>query len=85
MQLGCAGFAYIFFRLKVKKIPYFSLSFAITGYERRTIGAPVSLIYFFCFKAKKISLTFAISEYERHTLHAIEYKGKIDIGEKKKN
>ena len=70
--LGCAGFAYIFFCFKAKKIPYFSLSFALNEYERRTRGAPVSLKYFFHVKAKKISyfsLIFALSGYERRTLY----------------
>ncbi len=59
------------FRYKAKKVPYFSLSFAISEYERRNLGAPVSLIYLFRYKAKKVpyfSLSFAISEYERRTL-----------------
>jgi hypothetical protein len=38
ISLGCAGFAYIYFRVKAKKLPYFRL---------------VSLIYFFRFKAKQ--------------------------------
>jgi hypothetical protein len=32
-----AGFAYIFFRFKAKKIPNFSLNFALSEYERRTL------------------------------------------------
>jgi hypothetical protein len=32
--VGCAGFAYIFFSLQSEKIPYFSLSFAFSEYER---------------------------------------------------
>jgi hypothetical protein len=73
LQLGCAVFAYIFFSFQSKKIPYFSLSFALTEYKRRTLGAPVSIIYFFRFKAKKIpnfSLIFPLSGYERRTLVA---------------
>jgi hypothetical protein len=60
-----------FFRFKAKKkIPCFSLSFALNEYERRTLGAPVSLIYFFRFKARKkhFSLIFALRKYERRTL-----------------
>ncbi len=53
-QVGCAGFAYIFFSLESEKqISYFSRSFALSEYKRRTLGVPVSLIYFFRFKAKK--------------------------------
>jgi hypothetical protein len=38
LDLGCAGFACIFFSLQSeKKIPYFSLSFALSEYERRTL------------------------------------------------
>ncbi len=33
----CAGFAYIFFRFKAKKISYFSLSFALSECERRNL------------------------------------------------
>ncbi len=54
MCVGCADFAYVFFSLQSEKIPYFSLSFALSVYERRTLGAPVWLIYIFRFKAKKI-------------------------------
>jgi hypothetical protein len=35
--IACAGFAYIFFRFKAKKISYFSLSFALSEYERRAL------------------------------------------------
>jgi hypothetical protein len=54
MGLGCAGFAYIFFRFKAKKITYFSLSFALSEYERRTLyetlmATCVSLVADFCF------------------------------------
>jgi hypothetical protein len=55
----CAGLAYILFRFKAKKIPYFALSFALSEYEQRTLGAPVSLIYFCGFKPKKIPYFFA--------------------------
>jgi hypothetical protein len=41
---------YIFFASQRKKIPYFSLSFALSEYERRTLRVPVSLIYFFASK-----------------------------------
>jgi hypothetical protein len=47
IYIGCAVFAYIFFRFKAKKIPYFSASFALSENMRRTLGAPVSLKYFF--------------------------------------
>ncbi len=53
------------FCFRAKKIPYFLLSFTLIEYERRTLGAPVSLIYFFRFKAKKIPyfyLSFALSQ-----------------------
>jgi hypothetical protein len=43
---------YIFFASKRKKSPIFSLSFALSEYERRTLGAPVSLIYFFRFMSR---------------------------------
>jgi hypothetical protein len=36
-----------------KKISYFSLSFALSEYERRTLGAPVLLIYFLLQSEKK--------------------------------
>jgi hypothetical protein len=63
----------MFFSFEAKKVSYFSLSFALSEYERRTLGTPVLLIYiyFFALKQKKIpyfSLSFALSKYERHTL-----------------
>jgi hypothetical protein len=73
MCVECADFASIFFSLQSEKFPYFSLSFALNVYERRTLGAPVWPIYFFRFKAKKIpyfGLSFALSEYEQRTLGA---------------
>jgi hypothetical protein len=36
-----AGFAYIFFASKREKITYFSLSFALSEYERRTLVVTV--------------------------------------------
>jgi hypothetical protein len=50
---------YIFFALKRKKVSDFLLSFSLSKYEQRTLGAPVLLIYFFRFKAKK-SLIFRL-------------------------
>jgi hypothetical protein len=72
--VGCAGFfANIFFSLQseTKNPTYFSLSFALSDYERRTLGAPVSRIIFFASKPKKFpyfSLSFALSECKRRTL-----------------
>jgi hypothetical protein len=65
-RVGCAGFAYIFFRFKVKKIPYFSISFALSKYER---CAGFAYIYFASKgKKKHFYLIFALSEYERRIL-----------------
>jgi hypothetical protein len=51
-QLGCAGFAYIFFMLQSEKNPLFSLSFALSEYERRPLCITLTGA-----KDKKILLT----------------------------